>query len=245
MEQFLENIKEWLFTFSLPTGNASFWEMISAIGSILVPFVILWWAKQDSKKRERKEEAEGLREYIHSYISPFIDEKDLNTDFQSNISKITYNLNILNLMVKDSEYHKERSKQLNLLSETLRLIDLKKHPEMASKTKILIQILPRLFYLSDKKFKLTFTDIITNSQFINTFEELVKSEEEKLNQRWEESDRRRREQDEQQKELDERKKEIIIEKEKMTIQVKELIRENRLLKQQNKELVSKIEKAEQ
>ena len=68
MEQFLGNIKEWLFTFSLPTGNASFWEMTSAIGSLLVPLVIFWWATADQKRKDKRDKREKDKETILAYI---------------------------------------------------------------------------------------------------------------------------------------------------------------------------------
>ena len=67
MEQFLENIKEWLFTFSLPTGNASFWEIISAIGSLLVPILLTIWGFCSEHRKERREEKRiAEREYRES-----------------------------------------------------------------------------------------------------------------------------------------------------------------------------------
>ena len=59
---------EWFFTFSTSTGNATFWEMISALGSILVPIVLAWWALYSEKQKDIRAKRKEDKEYIHNYI---------------------------------------------------------------------------------------------------------------------------------------------------------------------------------
>ena len=169
MEQFLENIKEWLFTYSSSTGNASFWEIISAIGSLLVPILLTLWVIHNEKKRDKElndirnkqEELEGLREFVHTYISPFVDTSELKKNFKISITKVEWGVHILTIMVRESKYHQYKHEQISVLNDLLtEASNQEEYLEIIN----LIHLLPVLFYLSDQKFESIFNAILKGSQ---------------------------------------------------------------------------------
>ncbi len=70
---------EQLSNFSTTEGNASFWEIISALGSLLVPIVLAIWAwyseHQKNKKAKREKDKEYIQIYVENKLMPLTFEK--------------------------------------------------------------------------------------------------------------------------------------------------------------------------
>ena len=70
---------EQLSNFSTTEGNASFWEIISALGSLLVPIVLAIWAwyseHQKNKKAKREKDREIILTYVREELIPLTSDK--------------------------------------------------------------------------------------------------------------------------------------------------------------------------
>ena len=185
------------FTFVFD-GNSIKWgevlsDSVNIASRLCVPVVLAIWShnkliadKKEQKRkddmRKKQEELEGFREYVHTYISPFIDENELKKDFDHNITNVVWHLNILECIIEDSMYHKLKSQQISFLYHSLKVVDPKTDPEIISKTIKILQILPSLFYLSDQKFKSIFLEKLEKTEVIKSIKEAIDRVQEEVTQ---------------------------------------------------------------
>ena len=159
-----------------PIGNSKVGESIKLsmefISVLAVPIVLAIWGIysewQKEKVRREKEELKGLGEYAHDYISPFVDKNELKKDFNYNITKVAWNLNILAIMVRESKYHHSKHKQISFLNDLLKKASDESCKDMYVGIINLLTILPSLFYLSDDKFKSIFAAALRGSSIEDT-----------------------------------------------------------------------------
>ena len=64
---------EWFFTFSTSTGNATFWEMISALGSFLIPVALAGWAWYSEHRKDKREQQKEKLEHDLQLLKNFLD----------------------------------------------------------------------------------------------------------------------------------------------------------------------------
>ena len=137
---------EQLSNFSTTKGNASFWEIVSAIGSLLVPVALAGWAwysehqknkkesdriDRDAKELKRKEFREFVLSYLQEKYIPFLfpkyefnEKKDKNCFYENTyrqklrsvLAMLTAHLTHLNNMLFFSPYS-YMFKYLNFLKE--------------------------------------------------------------------------------------------------------------------------------